>query len=54
MHRTRDLNGEGAQLEFNLLTALSWMSQSIANFSRTGKVPERTGSALASFSLSGL
>ena len=49
--RTRDLNGEGAQLEFNLLeSALSWMSQSIANFSRTGKVPERTGSALASFS----
>jgi len=49
--RTRDLNGEGTQLEFNLLeSALSWMSQSIANFSRTGKVPERTGSALASFS----
>ena len=49
--RTRDLTGKGTLLEFNLLeSALSWMSQSIANFSRTGKVPERTGSALASFS----
>ena len=49
--RKRDFNGEGAFLEFNLLeSALSWMSQSIANYSKTGVVPTRTGSALASFS----
>ena len=49
--RNRDQTGEGTHLEFNLLeSALSWMSQSIANYSRTKKVPPRTGSALASFS----
>jgi crotonobetainyl-CoA:carnitine CoA-transferase CaiB-like acyl-CoA transferase len=49
--RKRDFNGEGAFLEFNLLeSALSWMSQSIANYSKTGVVPPRTGSGLASFS----
>lgn len=49
--RTRDKTGEGSHLEFNLLeSALSWMSQSIANYSRTKKVQPRTGSALASFS----
>jgi crotonobetainyl-CoA:carnitine CoA-transferase CaiB-like acyl-CoA transferase len=49
--RKKDTTNEGAYLDFNLLdSALSWMSQSIANYSRTGIVPPRTGSALASFS----
>ena len=49
--RKKDTTNDGAYLEFNLLdSALSWMSQSIANYSRTGIVPPRTGSALASFS----
>ena len=49
--RKKDMTKDGAYLEFNLLdSALSWMSQSIANYSRTGVVPSRTGSALASFS----
>ena len=49
--RKKDTTKDGAYLEFNLLdSALSWMSQSIANYSRTGIVPPRTGSALASFS----
>ena len=49
--RTRDQTGQGTYLDFNLLeSALSWMSQSIARYSRTGVVPPRTGSALATFS----
>jgi crotonobetainyl-CoA:carnitine CoA-transferase CaiB-like acyl-CoA transferase len=49
--RTRDQTGQGAYLDFNLLeSALSWMSQSIARYSKTGVVPPRTGSALATFS----
>ena len=38
--RKKDMTKDGAYLEFNLLdSALSWMSQSIANYSRTGVVP---------------
>ncbi|MDG1885577.1 MAG: CoA transferase [Alphaproteobacteria bacterium] len=49
--RKKDIEGQGRYLEFNLLeSALSWMSQSIANYSKTGVVPPRTGSALGSFS----
>lgn len=49
--RKKDVEGQGKYLEFNLLeSALSWMSQSIANYSKTGVVPPRTGSALGSFS----
>ena len=49
--RERDKNGEGSRLEFNLLeTALSWMAPSIAEYSITGEVPSRNGSALATFS----
>ena len=49
--RKKDIEGQGKYLEFNLLeSALSWMSQSIANYSKTGVVPPRTGSALGSFS----
>jgi crotonobetainyl-CoA:carnitine CoA-transferase CaiB-like acyl-CoA transferase len=49
--RERDRTGAGAYLDFNLFeSALSWMSQSIARYGQTGIVPERTGSALATFS----
>lgn len=49
--RRRDQTGEGARLDFNLFeSALSWMSQGIAQYSQTGVVAPRTGSALATFS----
>ncbi len=49
--RERDRTGKGKRLDFNLLeTALSWMSPSIAGYSITGKLPQRTGSALSFYS----
>ena len=49
--RERDRSGKGKRLDFNLLeTALSWMSPSIAGYSITGKLPQRTGSALSFYS----
>jgi crotonobetainyl-CoA:carnitine CoA-transferase CaiB-like acyl-CoA transferase len=49
--RERDREGKGAKLEFNLLeTALSWMAPIIAGYSITGKLPQRQGSALATYS----
>ena len=49
--RERDRTGDGRQLDFNLLeTALSWTSLSIAAYSITGQLPQRNGSALATYS----
>lgn len=49
--RQRDLTGQGSRLDFNLLeTALSWMAPSIAAYSITGELPQRQGSALATYS----
>ena len=47
----RQTGGEGRHIDIDLLdTALSWMSPFIAQYSMTGKLPKRMGSALAAFS----
>ncbi len=49
--RQRDKTGEGARIDFNLFeSALSWMSQMLARYSQTGRVQQRSGSALPQFS----